>query len=63
MSILANESVTTPSPLVTLNEHLPITIPLFFKKWIPIVQKGKTSSPEALECSEVQTARTHCISQ
>ena len=27
MSIPANGSVTTPSPWVTLNEHLPITIP------------------------------------
>ena len=68
-----NESIATPSPSVTFNEHLPITIPqktpvytfsaLFFKKWIPIVSKGKTLSLEALKCLEVQTARTHCISQ
>ena len=73
MSNPANQSVATPSPSVTLNEHLPITIcektpvytffALFFKKWIPIVSKGKGSSPEALKCSEMQTSGTHCISQ
>ena len=65
----AHESVATPSPSVTLNEHLLITIPektsvytfsaLFSKKWIPIASKGKTSSPEALKgAPQAQCARS-----